>query len=210
MFLTVSQAVDFLKGEKIIALPTETVYGLACLYNSKKAIEALYELKGRPSNKAMTINLAQSKEITTFLAKDIPGLSTLIEAFWPGPLTVVVPIKKDIVLPEMCGGKNLCGFRVPDHPLTLSVLKEVGPIVLPSANMSGEPPATSAREVCAIFGEHFPVLDGGESLLKIASTVLIFQEDRWWIARSGVITKQSLAMLLDYEPQQLGDLLCQT
>lgn len=195
--VTVEEAIALLNNEHVVAVPTETVYGLAARYDSRKAIDALYLLKGRPKEKALTVNLHSAEEIKKFLLKSPAGLDELMRRYWPGPLTLVVPIQEKKILADLRGGRAMCGFRVPDHPLVRDVIRRVGPLVLPSANFSGESPATDARQVYTAFGANIPILDGGPCKIGVASTVLMTKEGAWEILREGAISKESLTHILD-------------
>lgn len=195
--ITLEKAIVLLQQGQVVALPTETVYGLAARYDSPQAIENLYQLKGRPKHKALTVNLYSAEQIRPFLLYEPKGLNELMQAYWPGPLTLVVDIRENMILPDVRSGGVSCGFRVPDHPLTRSVISEVGPIVLPSANLSGKPAAKSAQDIelsCAV-----PILDGGTCALGIESTVLAFKKGAWVILREGAISKNSLQQILDHQ-----------
>lgn len=192
------EAIELLKKGHVVALPTETVYGVAARYDSKEGIEALYQIKGRPKNKALTVNLHAVEEIHQFLPYLPRGFDLLTHAYWPGPLTLVVDIKEEMILPDIRSEGSACGFRIPDHALTRAIIKAVGPIVLPSANLSGESPATTAQQVQEIFS--IPVVDGGECKIGIASTVLAFKNGFWHVLREGTISKQSLTNILGYTP----------
>ena len=198
--ISFQEATQLLKQEAVVALPTETVYGLAVKYNSQKGIEALYDLKGRPKQKPLTINLYSADDIRQFIAYEPEGLQLLMKRYWPGPLTLVVEVKQETILPIVRSGDKTCGFRVPDHTLTREIIKEVGPIVLPSANLSGNMPAKEATQIKVEFKDKVPVLDGGVCKIGIASTVLAFIEGRWQILREGVISRENLKAILGYEP----------
>lgn len=202
------EALELLKKGSIVGLPTETVYGLATRYDLKESIEDLYVLKGRPSYKPLTVNLASGEEIFVFLREEVEGLDELMDSFWPGPLTLVVPIKENAILPIVTNNLPFCGFRIPDFEVTRQIIKEVGPIVLPSANISGEKEALSREDIEKAFGENFPVVDGGESKLGVPSTVIIYKEKRWWIVREGVLSPKQLSDVLGYSVLNQGELLC--
>ena len=199
--ISFQEATELLKQDAIVALPTETVYGLAVKYSSQKGIEALYDLKGRSKQKPLTINLYTAEDINQFIQYEPEGLQLLMSSYWPGPLTLVIDVKEEFILPIVRNGDKTCGFRVPDHKLTREIIKEVGPIVLPSANLSGNVPATEATQIKLEFNDRVPVLDGGVCRIGVASTVLAFLEGRWQILREGAISKETLRDLLGYEPR---------
>jgi L-threonylcarbamoyladenylate synthase len=200
--VSIEETIALLKEGKVVAIPTETVYGLAVRYDLQESIEALYALKGRPKQNPLTINLYEAKDIQPFIADQPEGLPLLIERYWPGPLTIVVKVKKESILPIVRDGGETCGFKVPSHEWTREILKEVGPLVIPSANLSGKPAATQASQIEKEFQGKVPILDGGESEIGIASTVVAFIENRWHVLREGSISKKDLKDVLGKEKVQ--------
>jgi L-threonylcarbamoyladenylate synthase len=178
------RAVDKLVDGGIVAFPTETVYGVGALASHQEGVERLYELKGRPRNRALIVHVATLEAADAFAAEIPEYALKLARAFWPGPLTMVFR-KQDHVLDEVTGGGDTVGVRVPNHPVALrmieSLSKRVGAlagVAAPSANRFGEMPATSAQEVVAKLGapgtEHGPdiILDGGPCRGGGPSTIL--------------------------------------
>jgi L-threonylcarbamoyladenylate synthase len=178
------RAVDKLVAGGIVAFPTETVYGVGALATHRDGVERLYELKGRPRNRALIVHV-QSLEAADAFAEEIPEYALkLARAFWPGPLTMVFR-RRSHVLDEVTGGGDTVGVRVPDHPVALRLIEsasrrmgELAGIAAPSANRFGETPASSAQEVVAKLGApgsvHGPdmILDGGPCHGGVPSTVL--------------------------------------
>ncbi|MFA6170453.1 MAG: L-threonylcarbamoyladenylate synthase [Candidatus Margulisiibacteriota bacterium] len=157
-----NKALSILKSGGVIAFPTETVYGIGTLLGSRKGINKIYKLKGRPKNKPLQVlvpSLAEAKK----LAKFNPAALVLAKKEWPGPLTLVLPALK---------GKKTIGIRIPAHPLTLKLLKKTGPLASTSANESGEKPALTALEVIAALPELDLVIDGGEAKLGKPSKII--------------------------------------
>ncbi|HEY4832803.1 MAG TPA: L-threonylcarbamoyladenylate synthase, partial [Waddliaceae bacterium] len=168
-----------LKQGEVVALPTETVYGLAASLVCREAINQIFVLKGRPKDNPLIVHGASFSQLEHY-CEEIPlGLKVLVETFWPGPLTLVLKAKSKLIPASVSAGLETTALRVPKHPLTLKVLEEVGPLVMPSANLSGNPSATRAEHVEMDFGEEFPVLDGGACCLGVESTVLIYRNGRW-------------------------------
>lgn len=200
MRISPEEAIALLKSAENVALPTETVYGLAASLHYAKAIENIFALKGRPSSNPLIIHVASAALIHHYLADVPPDFQSLADAFWPGPLTLVLPIDPEKVPTSVRSGLPTAGFRVPDHPLTLDVLKSVGPIVMPSANLSGRPSSTNPDHVEKDFGSSFPVLDGGSCLKGLESTILYYQGERWVILRLGTISQDEFEALLGYRP----------
>ena len=143
----IQKAAQFLRAGQLVAFPTETVYGLGADASSRAAIERLYKAKGRPSTHPVIVHLHDEKQIPEW-AIDIPdSFYILAQAFWPGPMTVILK-RAASVLDEVTGGQDTVGLRIPNHPLALDLLKEFGGgIVAPSANKFGRLSPTAARHV---------------------------------------------------------------
>lgn len=200
MKITVQEAAErILKGQPV-AVPTETVYGLAASLGDLKAIDQVFELKGRPSNNPLIIHVAEPEQVLPFTLSWNEDFWKLASACWPGPMTLVLPICKELV-PERVRAKLLtAAFRIPRHPSARELIKLTGPLVMPSANLSGRPSATSALHVEADFGVDFPVLDGGDSEKGLESTILYEVDGKWKIIRQGAIAPQEFVAVLGYEP----------
>jgi tRNA threonylcarbamoyl adenosine modification protein (Sua5/YciO/YrdC/YwlC family) len=183
MINTIKTAIQKLEAGEIIAIPTETVYGLAVDSANEAAIEALYELKGRDPNKPFQMMVQSLEDAAEFVKLDDRSRK-LSQAFLPGPLSLVLPSK---------GTPNATiAIRIPNHPTTLQLLKEWRkPITATSANLSGQPAATSAEEVKAIFHQLLR-LDGGECSVGVASTVVDLTGKGIKILREGSITLEQL------------------
>lgn len=169
---------------QIVALPTDTVYGLAAAAGQKSAVEKLSELKQRADNKPFTIALAETYDaLTHYFMPLTPFGYRLIEKFWPGPLTIIYYALKD--------GK--IGIRVPAHLVAQAVLKIAGAVYLPSANISGEREAVSADDVEAAFdGKLAFIVDSGLSLQRQASTVIDLTSGPFTIVRPGVVSEREI------------------
>ena len=149
----------------LVAVPTETVYGLCANGLDAEAVAHLYEVKGRPEVKPLSLMVAGPAEIEKYAEHIPPAAFILAARFWPGPLTLVLEAKKDVVPSIVRAGKDTVGLRCPAHPLTLSLLERARlPLAGPSANPSGAPSPTTAQQVLAYFdGQIEGVIDGGES-----------------------------------------------
>lgn len=200
MKVTIQEAMSLLKSGRNVALPTETVYGLAAALIHTHAIENIYVLKGRPSSNPLIIHVETIDQIKEYVTVFPPHFSDLAQAFWPGPLTLILPIYSESIPTIVRAGLPTAGFRIPHDPLTLKVIKEVGPIVMPSANLSGRPSATTPEHVEEDFGKEFPVLDGGACARGLESTILYYQENKWVILRLGSISAESFKSMLGYQP----------
>lgn len=184
----------FLKRGEIAAFPTETVYGLGASIFDERAIQKIYNAKGRPQDNpliAHVATLAQVNEIAFDLPPDFQKLTSL---FWPGPLTLIVN-RREEVPPLVSGGLPTLGVRMPSHPLARALITEAGaPLVAPSANLSGRPSSTTAQHVFADFRGKIPaILDGGPCSLGIESTVLdLVSFSRPTLLRPGSISRNAL------------------
>lgn len=201
MRVSFEKACRLLQEGGVVAIPTETVYGLAASLSDPQAINDIFALKGRPSDNPLIIHLADSSQVE-FYSKDISkDFDILASTFWPGPMTLVLHAEKEWVPSIVRAGLDTVAFRIPSHPLTLQVLHAVGPLVMPSANLSGKPSATRAEHVENDFGSGFPVLDGGECYRGVESTILMNHLDRWEIVRLGALTPEIFEPFLGYRPE---------
>jgi L-threonylcarbamoyladenylate synthase len=200
MDITLEKACDLLENGQVVAIPTETVYGLAASLSHSEAIERIFTLKGRPAKNPLIVHVADMSQVS-YYSREIPeDFDKLARAFWPGPLTMVIPSQPEWVPTTVRAGLPTVAFRIPSHPLTLQVLNRVGPLVMPSANLSGKPSATRPEHVEVDFGEDFPILNGGNSLRGLESTILFHRKDRWEICRLGALTPEAFTPILGYEP----------
>lgn len=201
MKISLLEAASRLKAGEIVAVPTETVYGLAASIDHTKAIEEIFTRKGRPSNNPLIIHastVAQIKEYVEILPR---GFFDLAQAFWPGPMTLVLPAQVRRVSPLIRANLPTAAFRIPGHPLALELLAQTGPLVMPSANLSGLPSATSADHVESDFGPGLPILDGGKCTCGLESTIAIFNNERWQIIRLGALSPEAFLPVLGYVPE---------
>lgn len=211
---TIDKAVEALRLGKLLAIPTETVYGLGADANNFQAVKKIYELKGRPSNHPLIVHvqapLASSQEleqdwisILTPWTRHIPELALiLIKHFWPGPLTLVFERSKS-VLDCVTGGQNTIAIRSPAHPLAQNILRAFGGgIAAPSANRYGRISPTSAADVRAEFPQNSDLLivDGGSCEHGIESTILdVSGEDDPKLLRPGTITPSQIKAITGIE-----------
>ena len=183
----IAQAADAIRAGQLVAVPTETVYGLAGNGLDPAAVAQIYEIKGRPAVKPLSLMVHDASAMARYCADVPPAAYTLAEAFWPGPLTLVLEAKKDVVPSIVRAGKDTVGLRCPAHPLTLSLLERARlPLAGPSANPSGAPSPTTAQQVLAYFdGQIEGVIDGGECTLSRESTILDLTQKPFKILREG-------------------------
>lgn len=188
------EAAEILRRGGLLAVPTETVYGLAANGLDAIAVEEIYEVKGRPAIKPLSLMLPGPLAIPLY-AEEVPeAAKVLAESFWPGPLTLVLKAKDTIPDIVRAGGDTI-GLRCPDHPLTLELLREIGfPLAAPSANPSGLKSSKSADEVLGYFdGRIDGVLDGGPCGLGTESTILDLSRKPYRILRRGALPEEAVA-----------------
>lgn len=196
-------AAALLRAHQLVAIPTETVYGLAALSGSPKAVQRIFEAKGRPLHNPLIVHAKDSKQ--AFSCFD-PGLSSMQAGWferlaaqcWPGPLTLV--FNKDLSISSLVtAGGSKVAVRVPKHPLALQLLELVGePLVAPSANLSFRPSPTTAEDVlCTLDGKIHAVVDGGACVHGLESTVLDISSDVPTILRLGALSKAHLEGVLE-------------
>jgi L-threonylcarbamoyladenylate synthase len=202
MKIDLQQAIFLLKHGHVVGLPTETVYGLAACLNQPLAIEKIFELKNRPLANPLIIHVADQREVDAYVTDFPPGFAELAKAFWPGPLTLILPIKPPMIHSIVRADLPTAGFRFPDQILTRKIISQVGPLVMPSANLSGRPSSTTPEHVEQDFGCGFPVLDGGKCKRGLESTILCYK-DAWVIARMGALSAEDLQKVLGYKPENM-------
>jgi L-threonylcarbamoyladenylate synthase len=181
----------------LVAFPTETVYGLGADAFNEEASKSVYTAKGRPSDNPLIVHISRASDIgqlTPMLSQDIV---TLIDNFWPGPLTLVVK-KKDNISDVVSGGLDTVAVRLPDNEATRDLINRAGtPLVGPSANTSGRPSPTKAEHVLHdLDGRIDAIIDGGTCRVGIESTVLDMTGDTPTILRPGLVTKENLEAAL--------------
>ena len=189
----VVEAVEILRRGGLVAMPTETVYGLAADAFNPSAVAKIFALKGRPSFDPLITHVSSVAEIGC-VAKRIPRpMEQLAQAFWPGPLTLILP-KRDDLPDVVSSGLPTVGVRVPAHPVALELLREFGgALAAPSANRFGRISPTSAEAVRQEFGRRSPlILDGGSCRHGIESTIVRYTGRRIEILRMGAISDQTL------------------
>lgn len=206
MRISLQQTISKLKQGEVVAVPTETVYGLAAPLSNLEAIEQVFALKGRPSSNPLIIHVSDVEQILRHVTQVPPAFDQLAQACWPGPLTMILPIHSSLVPSKVRAGLETAGFRIPHHPLTLQLLKETGPLVMPSANLSGFPSATRPAHVEEDFGQAFPVLDGGASKRGVESTIIAYLKEEWVILRLGSLSPDFFQPVLGYCPRVIHKL----
>ena len=199
----IKEAALFIKRGGLVAFPTETVYGLGGDALNKKTVEKIYTAKGRPGDNPLIVHVAEAEDFWRLTHGAPEYAKPLIEAFWPGPLTLVA--NKDPGLPKWVGvhpsnEASTIAVRMPSHPTAVSLLEESGCfIAAPSANKSGRPSPTSVHHVAEDFpecqGHDIFILDGGHSTVGLESTVVDVTGDRPVILRPGSVTQEDIELV---------------
>jgi L-threonylcarbamoyladenylate synthase len=219
MTVRLDEAIGLLQHSCPVAIPTETVWGLAARWDDEEGIRKIFSLKGRPLNNPLIIHVADQRSVLscvsnmscgcflsehereTQVVRPPEGMAELMEAFWPGGLTLVVPVDERKVLPSVRAGLPTAAFRMPDQPETLELIARVGPLVAPSANRSGSPSATTPEHIYHDFGADFPVLTASSFCRHgVESTILIWDGAHWALGRRGAIREDDIASIIGYEP----------
>lgn len=192
-----ARAAEVLRKGLLVAYPTETFYGLGALPRDMAAVDRVFNAKGRPEKMALPL-IVGDEESVNLCAREFPqGARRLAAAFWPGPLTLVLPAADDLP-PRLLGGGFSVGLRVSPHPVASGLARAVGgPIIATSANLSGQPAPSTAAEVDEFLGDHVAlILDGGPTHGSAASTVLDLTTDPPRVIRSGAVPLTELERVL--------------
>lgn len=192
-----ARGAELLRRGLLVVYPTETFYGLACDPRQPEAVERIFAAKGRPERMALPL-IAADREAVQWCARAVPDVAhRLMDAFWPGPLTLVLPAAEE--LPALLlGGGHTVGVRVSSHPVASGLARAAGgPIVATSANRSGEPPPSTAREAQEALGDAVSlILDGGPATGGSASTVIDLTVDPPRLIRSGAVPRGAIESVL--------------
>ena len=192
----VEAAVYLLSGGYPVALPTETVYGLAAWATNPEAVLRVFNVKDRPKFDPLIVHLPDAgwlDGVAEIPARDRPLVDKLVKKFWPGPLTLVLP-KKDLIPDVVTGGLETVAVRISSDPIFKAVIEAFGqPLAAPSANRFGRISPTTAQHVAEeLSGKIHLIVDGGPTMHGVESTVIALREDSIWILRSGPITAEQL------------------
>ena len=188
-------ALEILLSGGLVAFPTDTVYGVGCLAFHPQAIESIYIAKDRPIEKAIPVLIGDNEDLVK-VAEEVPIFAMrLIDRFWPGPLTILVPKKP--TLPAAISATSTVGVRVPDHDVARALLRLGGPMAVTSANISGQASPTSAQEVVSQLGGRIAmIVDGGETPGGVPSTLVDCTGEKIQILREGPISKEELLKII--------------
>jgi len=190
------QAAQCIQAGGLVGFPTETVYGLGADACSDAAVAGIFAAKGRPANHPLIVHVANAAQVNDFATSVPPFAARLMQAFWPGPLTVILPRREGIAL-AAAGGQDSIGLRCPAHPVALAFLNAclvlgVSGVAGPSANRFGRVSPTTAAHVADEFGDDLLVLDGGPCAVGIESSIVDCTRDRPVLLRPGVLTRAQL------------------
>lgn len=205
-----TEVAEILKNGGLVAIPTETVYGLAANAYNGEAVSKVFEAKGRPTDNPMIVHISKLEEIYPLVTEFPEKAKALAEAFWPGPLTMILP-KSDLVPREVAPKLETVAVRMPSHPVARKIIELAGvPLAAPSANSSGSPSPTTAQHVMHdLDGKIDGVVDGGECDVGIESTVITLATDVPRLLRPGGITVEQLESVLgkvDVDPAVISEL----
>lgn len=189
-------AANLIKEGKIVAFPTETVYGLGANALNAAAVAKIFELKQRPSFDPLIVHIDDISSIENIAYVNNPKIYDIAKKFWPGPLTIILP-KKNIIPDIVTSGLPTVGIRIPNNHIALELIKKSGcPIAAPSANKFGKISPTRAIHVKKYFSDVDFIIDGGKTTVGIESTIIKINDDGFEILRFGVITENDLSQIL--------------
>lgn len=204
----IAEAVALLRAGRLVALPTETVYGLGADALDPVAVGRIFTAKGRPADHPLIVHLPDADHLPRWASRIPKDAIALAKAFWPGPLTLILPREEDV--PDaVTGGQTTVGVRVPDHPVALALLRAFDSgIAAPSANRFGRISPTTAEHVQQELGDQVAlILDGGPCTVGIESTILDLSRDEPEILRPGAITAEDIARIIGRRPRVRGETL---
>lgn len=190
-------AASLLQQGEVVGIPTETVYGLAANALDEQAVAKIFQAKGRPQDNPLISHIS-SMEMLSLVASNISESAyQLAKAFWPGPLTMVLP-RSAKVSNAVCAGLDTAAVRMPSHPIAQAIITASGvPLAAPSANLSGSPSPTNAQDVYADMQGRVPmILDGGDCTVGVESTVISLVGETPMLLRPGYVTKEAIEQVL--------------
>jgi L-threonylcarbamoyladenylate synthase len=204
----IAAAAQALARGELVGFPTETVYGLGARADEDHAVARIYAAKGRPSGHPLIVHVGERDAADAFVAEWSPAARLLVAAFWPGPLTVIVP-RRVGVSAAAAGGQSSIGLRMPSHPVALALLRAaaaagVAGVAAPSANRFGRVSPTQAAHVVQEFGPQLMVLDGGACAVGIESAIVDCTRERPALLRPGQLTQEQIEAVLGH-PLALPD-----
>lgn len=207
MKVDLTQTIALLKSGNVVAIPTETVYGLAADASNDAALQQIFSIKQRPMDNPLIVHIADMSQVNDWASDFSPLAQKLAKAFWPGPFTLVLPAKSH-VSSIVRGGQPTVALRVPSHPIALQLLKESGlALAAPSANKFTQLSPTTAAHVASGLGEEIAVLDGGACKVGIESTIVAVQGENWQLLRLGMLPEANIHALSGVPALRLKQLI---
>ena len=194
----IDEAVKLLKEGEVVAFPTETVYGLGVIYDNKEGYDKLVSVKKRPPQKPFTLMLADVEDVEKYAElNDVSRV--LVKNFMPGQFTMITTAKPG--LPSWCVSEiGRVGIRIADYDLIRNLIRKVGkPLLVPSANRSGEEPATTAKQVAETFGDEFPLVIDGKTVSNTPSTVVMVEDTYTHVFREGAVKIEDIKKVISEE-----------
>ncbi len=190
---SLSKAAELLKKGEVVAIPTETVYGLAANALKEDCVRKIYEAKGRPSDNPLIIHISKKEDVYLYAKEVSEKAEKLMDKFWPGPLTLIFK-KKDIVPYKTTGGLDTVAIRMPENKIALEIISKCNfPLAAPSANISGKPSPTAFSHVVSdMMGKISAIVDGGDCKVGVESTVLSAVCDEFILLRPGGVTPKEI------------------
>lgn len=190
------RAAQFLAQSEIVAFPTETVYGLGAKVFNEEAIGKIFAAKNRAPGQSLLVHISKIEQVTEIAAEITRDTRLLMEMFWPGPLSIILPAHQQVPL-VVTGGKATVGLRMPSHPVAKNLIDITGPLAATSANRSGRPSPLTAEHVREdLEGRIAAILDGGPTGLGIESTIIDLSQEPYSILRPGGVAGQALEAVL--------------
>lgn len=205
MHIKIEEAIQRLQQGEVVAIPTETVYGLAADARNTEALQQVFDTKQRPNTNPLIVHIASQSAAYDWVQDFPPLAKSLAEAFWPGPLTLVLKAKQD-VLPIVTANQPTVALRVPSHPVALDLLTQSGlGLAAPSANRYTQLSPTRSEHVVSGLGVRIPVIDGGPCQVGLESTIVEVYEDtngemQWQLLREGMITRDEVKAVAQQAP----------
>ena len=191
-------AAQLIRDGKIVAFPTETVYGLGADALNALAVARIFELKERPSFDPLIVHIADLADISRLTRTTDNRVQLLAKAFWPGPLTIILP-KSSLIPDIVTSGMDTVGIRMPANPIALALIREAGcPVAAPSANKFGQLSPTLAKHVAKQLPDVDYILDGGQSEVGIESTIISLNDRGFEILRHGSITREEIEEIIPF------------
>jgi L-threonylcarbamoyladenylate synthase len=208
---SIEKALEILRGGDIVAFPTETVYGLGADALNPYAVAKIFEVKKRPRFDPLIVHIGDRRWLTAFAGQVPSEIVRLTDRFWPGPLTVILP-KRPIIPDIVTAGLPTVGIRMPSHPVALNLIRALqNPIAAPSANPFGYMSPTRADHVAKMLKGRLPlILDGGNSVFGIESTIISYRDGRVYIHRHGAITVEELEEVVGAVSEKREDGMCES